>query len=107
MSRDFRRHDGMPDACPALPEVLEVARLEVAQNVFDLGVHPRFSQEVAISLCADGEPVRDLHPGGCQLAVYLAERGILPTNQRDIIDVDFAKPVDILRRGRGRDSRWR
>ena len=53
------------------------------------------SQEVPVRLGRDRESIRDLHPGGCQLAVHLAERGVLAADQRDVVDADFVKPLDV------------
>ena len=85
----------MPHAGPARAEVLDVARIQIAEGISYLGIHAGLSKEVAICLGGDCEPVGDLHTRGCQFAIHLAERGVLPANQRDIVDADFVKPPDL------------
>ena len=100
----FRRHDRMPDAGSARAQVLDIARIQVSKDIPYLGVHAGLSKEVAISLGGDCEPVGDLHTRGCQFAIHLSERGVLPANQRDIVDADFIKPPNVPYRMAGRCS---
>ena len=103
----FRRHDRMPHAGPARAEVLDIARIQISKDISYLGIHAGLSKEVAISLGGDCEPVGDLHTRGCQFAIHLSERGVLPANQRDIVDADFIKPPNVPYRTPGWCShRW-
>ena len=41
------------------------------------------------------KPFGHLHPLRRQLAIHLAERGVLAADQRDVFDADFGKPADV------------
>ena len=67
-----------------------------------LRVHACLSQEVAIGLAVIANPLGTFTPSRCQLAIHLAERGVLPANQRDIVNTDFVKPLNAPRHTAGR-----
>ena len=58
-----------------------------------------------LDLIRHGEPVGHPYPLGAEMAAHFAQRGILSSNERDVLNADLLKPLDVGHpRGR-RDSR--
>ena len=92
----------MPDAGPARTEVLDIARIEIAKDIFVFArPRPSLAGSSDRPRAVIANPLGTFTPVGCQFAIHLSERGVLPANQRDIVNADFLKPPNVpYRHGR-------
>ena len=81
---------------PAL-ELGDVALVKARHRLFQCRQDAGGVERVPVGLGGRGEPVRDPHPPGRELAVHLPERGVLPPDYRDIRVPDVLEPADIPR----------
>ena len=88
-------------AAPALPALrrFSMSRVSRSARISRICcVEPGFAQEMAIRLGGD----RRSHSGTFtplrgELAIHLAERGVLAADQRHVVDADVGKPFDECR----------
>jgi hypothetical protein len=94
--RQFNTQDCLSHLAGALTEVLEVACIKIAKNLFDFLVETRFAQNIAIRISGDRKAVRHFDAFGCQFSAHLAQRGILAADERNVIDANFVEPSDVF-----------
>ena len=103
VARQLGGENGVTNLRAALPEVLHVARIESLEDVANLRVQSRLAQKIAKPVGGDGKAIRHLHTLGRQLAEHLAQRSVLPADQRHVVDADVSEPFDeAWRDARGR-----
>src|SRR5579884_1096514 len=90
-----RREDLLANLKAATAEVSDVAGIEASKDLHDFLVELRFAEEVAIGLGGDREAVRDADPFLRERPDHLAERGVLPSDQRNIADSDLIEPFNV------------
>ena len=83
--RELRGHDRLAELEAALAQLREIAEPRLG---FSAG------REAPVRVRGRREAVRDLDPLWGQRSVHLAERGVLPSNLRDVIDADLLEPSD-------------
>jgi hypothetical protein len=62
-------------------------------------------EHVAIGLGGDGEPVRDADTIAGQLLEHLTQRGVLPADQRHVLDAQILKETNVSERAHHVSSR--
>jgi hypothetical protein len=94
IAREGGGEDGVTDLRATLAKVLHVACVETLEDVANRHVQSGLTQEVTIRLRRDGEAVGHFDAFGRQLAIHLAQRSVLPADQRHIIHADVGEPFD-------------
>ncbi len=100
LRRQARGQDRLARLPPAALEVGDVARVEPGQGLLEPLLQPAFREDRPVRVRGHREPVGHLHAVGRELAIQLAQRGVLPAHQRDVVDADVGKPADQRSPGR-------
>ncbi len=96
---EFGGRDRVADLLAAASQLGDVLGVQPLEQLGDALVEAGLLQEVPVSLRGHREPRRDVHPPRHQLAVHLAERGVLAADFRDVFDTDFFEPSNVLVHG--------
>jgi hypothetical protein len=84
--------EGLTDLAPALLEIADIARIEPGDERANLFIEMVALEKRAIGAHGDREAVRHVDSGCAQCAPQLAERGILPADQGDVVNAEVVEP---------------
>ena len=89
--RELPVGDPVADARAGARERLDVGDVQARQRLADALHEAVVLEVVAVALGGDGEAVRHAHPLRRELAVHLAERGVLAADEGDVLHADLGE----------------
>ena len=87
----------MADAATTLTEVADISSVQITQDIPHPVIQPALAHEVTIGVGRDRKAVGHSNTLRHEFAVHLAQRGVLTSNQRDVINARFGKPANLRR----------
>ena len=106
LAREVRGDAGPVDdltCAPAAPgEIGHVGRVQAVERLMEPLPSTSLLEHVAVRLGGRCEAVRHLYTLGVELAVHLAERSVLPSDERNVIDPELLEELYEL--GGGHDA---
>jgi hypothetical protein len=89
--------DELSGRAGAAGEQVGVAQVEALHQLGEPRPEPSDVEQAPVRVGGDREARRDLHPQRAQRAPHLAERGVLASDEPEVIERDLFEPADVSR----------